>query len=64
MPIVRAVDIRPGDQIIGADGRTVELVADIDHRAGAVHLHLVPRSAMDIGTVRVLWASDDVVVPL
>ena len=64
MPIVRAVDIRPGDRIIGADGRTVELVADVDYGSAFVHLHLVPRSAMDIGTVRVLWASDDVVVPL
>ena len=62
---VRSVEVRPGDRIIGFDGRTVELVADVvgghgdvKGASGYVTLFLVPRSGLDIGQSRTLWASD------
>ena len=55
---VRSVEVRPGDRIVGFDGRTVELVADVVHGAGYVTIYTVARSPFDIGVSRTLWASD------
>ena len=55
---VRAVDVRPGDRVLGWDGRTVERVIEVVHGAGSVELAYESRSDAEHPSKAYRWASD------
>ena len=55
---VRAIDVRPGDRVLGWDDQTVERVIGVVHGAGMVELAYETRSDAEYPSKTYRWASD------